>query len=297
MASTRTKSAASAGMTEWIDPTVNPEKSIAQIEKIMAEANTVSAPVIEPPADDLVSLPGGLIKKDKVIRSVQVKELTGEDEESLARASQSMNPFTFIDRLLKCGVIRIGEEPAIDNEKLLSQMLVGDREALILGIRQATYGDIIEIKDWICPACAAKSDLAMEVSDIPVVHLSDPIMETSFQVKMRKGGFASVRLANGSDQVATFDKQELTQAQRETILLSRCVISLTDKMGVEKSVAGFPSLVREMSVPDRHAILNELANRQPGPKYDKVEYKCESCDNDVKVAVTIGHLFLDFGWI
>lgn len=283
---------------QWINPADNPAQANATITKILSEASSEEMPMIELPPEDIVTLPGGLVRKDAVIKSVQVKELTGSDEESLAKASQSLNPFTFLDRLLKCGVVRIGEEPPSSNEKLLAQMLIGDREALILGIRKATYGDGIEIRNWSCPQCAFEVDgLTMDVSDVPVRTMTDPLNEIEFKVDLRKGGYANVRLATGADQVATFDKAELSQAQRETIILSRCVISLVNKTGREQSMAGFPSLALQMSVSDRHTILKELRDRQPGPKYDKVEYTCPNCNTDVNVTVTIGNLFLDFGWI
>lgn len=297
MANTRTTRKASGTGTDWVNPLANPEKANADITAILAEASSTPPPTIDFPADDLVTLPGGLIRKDSLIRTVQVKELTGEDEEALARASQSMNPFVFLDRLLKCGVIKIGNEPSAETEKLLSQMLIGDREALILGIRKATYGDIIQVPGWLCTNCGAKADLEMEVSDIPIENMSDPMNETTFKINMRKGGFALVRLATGADQIATFEKPELTQAQRETILLSRCVISITEPSGLERSVAGYPSLTLSMSVPDRHAILSALRDRQPGPRYDQIKYNCNSCSENVFVTVTIGNLFLDFGWI
>lgn len=296
MANTRNTTRRPSGTgTEWVNPLDNPEKANADIAALLADV--IEQPAINLPADDTVTLPGGLVRPDSVIKTVQVKELTGEDEESLARASQSMNPFVFLDRLLKCGVVKIGNEPIADNDKLLSQMLIGDREAIILGIRKATYGDKLELNDWTCPNCGIKADLEMELGDIPVVNLMDPRNDTEFKIDLRKGGYAKVKLANGADQIATFEKPELTQAQRETVLLSKCITTIVGPDSVEKSMAGWPSLARNMSVPDRHAVLNALRDKQPGPKYDQIKYTCGSCNEDVLVTVTIGNLFLDFGWI
>jgi hypothetical protein len=276
----------------WINPTDNPEQSKAQIEKLLNETAATPAPEIKFPDGDIVVLPGGLARKDGLIKTVEVRELTGEDEESLAKASQSSNPFTFLDRLLRCGVTRIGDTT---DEKLLTQMLIGDREAIILGIRRATYGDDIKINDWTCPDCDNKVELSFTIDDIPSVKLDDP-SDAEFEIKLRKGSVAKVHLATGADQLAVFEKPDLTQAQRETILLSRCVISITDTNGHEKMMAMFPSMSRSMSVPDRHVILKELGNRQPGPKYDQIRFNCESCNKEQSVTVSIGHLFLDFGW-
>lgn len=277
----------------WIDPKDNPEQTNALIEKLLTESASAPVPEIKFPDGDIVTLPGGLVRKDGVVKTVEVRELTGEDEESLAKASQSVNPFTFLDRLLRCGVTRIGDSK---DEKLLSQMLIGDREAIILGIRRATYGDDIKVIGWVCPDCNNEADLTFSIDDIPSEKLNDP-SDAEFNVNLRKGGHAKIRLANGEDQLAVFDKPDLTQAQRETILLSRCVVSITDRSGKEMLMAAFPSMSRSMSIPDRHAILKELGTRQPGPKYDQIKFDCDNCNKEQNVTVTIGHLFLDFGWI
>src|ERR1700722_14037906 len=109
-----------------------------------------------PPTSDLVELPGGLDNGTDVIRTVRFKELTGADEEALARASVSLYPFHFVNTLIECGVVNLGDEPKSRNKELLKQILVGDRDAIILGIRRATYGDEIELTNWVCPNCKAE---------------------------------------------------------------------------------------------------------------------------------------------
>lgn len=277
----------------WLDPAEKPEQANAIINKLLEESAATPPPEIKFPDGDIVVLPGGLARKDHIIKTAEVRELTGEDEESLAKASQSPNPFTFLDRLLRCGVTKIGDTK---DEKILGQLLIGDRETIILGIRKATYGDEIKISDWTCPDCSHTAELNFTIEDIPTEKLNDP-SDAEFEVPLRKGGTAKVRLATGEDQLAVFEKPDLTQAQRETILLSRCIVSIEDKNGSEKLMAAFPSMSRSMSIPDRHAVLNELGSRQPGPKYDQIKFNCDNCNKEQQVTVTIGHLFLDFGWI
>lgn len=279
----------------FTNPMENPEKANAEIEAVLKSVNEF--PVITLPPDDLVNLPGGLVKDGRLISTALVKELTGEDEEALSRASQSLNMFHFIDRLLRLGVVRVGDEPESTKDDLLKELLIGDREKLILGIRKATYGEELDLEGWKCPLCGNEADLSMMLDDIPETKLENPEEEIIFTVKLRKGSKAKVRLANGGDQIAIYDKkQELTQAERETVLLSRCVMTITDKNGQDMDMAAFPSMALNMSMPDRHAILKELEKRQPGPKYDRIEYKCEACGKDVKIAVGIGDLFLDIRW-
>lgn len=281
---------------DFTNPLENPEKANADITAALDDSVHVNLPTIDAPPDDLVELPGGLVKGDRVVKTAIVKELTGKDEEALARASQSMNVFHFFDRLLTRGVIKLGDEPTTDTEKLLREMLIGDRDAIVLGIRKATYGNTVDIESWKCASCGQEAALSMDVSDIPVKTIT-PESDRTFEVPMRKGGYAEVRLATGQDQIEIMEKKDLTQAQIETLFLARCVISIVDANGFDRSMQGFPSMALELSVPDRHAILKELGERQPGPKYDQIEYECESCGKKGMVVVGIGDLFLDFGWI
>lgn len=287
-----------AELEEWNraeDLVASPATAAKANEEIKALLEDNEEPVkVALPPDDLVNLPGGLVKRDNVIRTAIVKELDGADEESLARASQSGNTFHFFDRLLKCGVVQLGDNKNPEDE--LKNLLVGDRDALILGIRRATYGDEIEIQNWKCIVCGAEANLTMEISDIPIKEFTDPLTDAEFKVPMRKGGFAEVRLATGEDQIAALSNKDLTAAQVETIFIRRCVLRVTDEKGQEHSMQGYPSLAREMAMPDRHAILNQLKDRQPGPKYDDVKYTCESCGEDTLVAVGLGDLFLDLRW-
>jgi hypothetical protein len=282
---------------KWTDPSVNPQKSNAEINALLEETSVGDAPVIGFPADDLVILPGGLVKDGVVIKNVKVKELTGEDEEALARASQSGTTFHFIDRLLRCGVVQIGDEPVSSKDALLKDLLVGDREQLLLGIRKATYGEEIDINKWPCIKCGNVVDLTMELDDIPQTKMENALTDTAFDVQLSKGRTALVRLAKGADQVAMYEKENINRAEMETVLLSRCVVKVTLPNGQEQIIAAFPSLVRGMSIPDRHAILDELRAKQPGPKYDDVKYACDACGEEVNVAVGLGHLFLHFGWV
>lgn len=281
---------------DWIDPTENPEKANAEIEALISGAKKPEDLLIDLPAGDVTDLPGGLIKSGKVIRTVRVKELTGEDEEAIAKASLSGKIHPFIDRLIRCGVVQIGDFPESKKDDLLKEMLVGDREHLMLEIRRATYGEKLEINDWQCFNCRAKADLVMELDDIPATKMENPLEEISFTVPLRKGGEAHVKLATGDDQKALYEKEDLTVAQQETILLSRCVHKIVDPSGMEHNVAAFPTEVLRMSVVDRHNILRELKDRQPGPRFNEVEYTCEVCEEKGMVAVGVGHLFLDFGW-
>jgi hypothetical protein len=244
----------------------NPAEAQAALDQA-AKAAKSPMPVADFPPDDLVTLPGGLTHKGELIRRVTVRELNGEDEEALARAIQNPNPYHFLDTLLSRGTDRIGTLSPEDSQKLLPDLLTGDRDEIILGIRRATYGATVEVFAWMCPVCGKTVD-KIEFSlaeDVVRKKLKDPANETVFDLDLRKGAKAKVRLATGAVQTAGFEMPDLTGPQRDDVMLSKCVETYTDPAGNVHLIPGFPSMVRKMSAPDRRTILRELSERQPGP--------------------------------
>ena len=275
-----------------INPLDDPIATNQAIDEVLSNSHS-DIPTIALIPPDMYQLPGGLSKNGILIRQVRVRELTGEHEEALARASQATaNIFHFINTLLECGTVQIGDEPESDTKKLLKDLVVGDRDAVILFIRQATYGDDIVVPDWECPSCGNKTNLTIPISDITTKEINDP-EGYNFTVSLKNKRKAFVRLANGHDQMSLYDNQKLNQAERDTILLSRCVITLTDADGTEHSLAGMPSLARKMALPDRRKILKEMAERQPGPRYFDISFKHEDCGEEAMINLGIGDLFLD----
>lgn len=271
------------------------EEVLADPAKANAEllAATSSIPPEAPDApDDIVRLPGGLVRGGNVIRTAQVRELNGSDEEALSRAFQSGSGYRFIDTLIERGTVKVGDITA--DRDLVKSMLIGDRDALALGIRIVTYGDVMDIERWMCPSCGKMSDIKFSLKDdIETVTLKDPAEETVFEVKLRKGAKARVRLPNGADQDALFADEDWTPAQRNTVLISRCVLTYTDPTGQQFNMAAFPSMALSLSIPDRQKIISEISKRQPGPRYNEVKFTHDECGNEVTLALGVRDLFRD----
>lgn len=276
------------------------EQALADPERTNADARAVlagsmAAPQIEDAPDDLVKLPGGLIRGGKVDRTATVRELDGLDEEALSRALKTQGVagvFHFMDTLIACGTVSIGDEPA-DRETLKS-LLIGDRDELALAIRVATYGPDMVIEQWVCPHCGSQSDISFSLTeDVDRRTLADPAGDQTFEVSLRKGAKALVRLPSGRDQEALFENDTWTTAQRNTKLLSLCVMSYTDPSGQQFNVMAFPSVVTKLSIPDRQKLIQEISERQPGPRYNEVKFTHEECGNEVVLALGVRDLFRD----
>jgi len=275
-------------MDEFRNPLTDP--TVAQdINRVLADDSPM--PVIQPPGDDVVYLPCGLTHQGTLITTARVRELTGADEEAISRAATSSATEAFVTTLLSCGVTHLGDFPA--TRELLEELVVGDRDELLIGIRRATYGDQIDY-EMTCPQCKTRHAVRVGLDEIPRKKAETP-GKTEFEVPLRKGRTAVVRMIRGSDQsaiVRATRERGLTAAQADTMLLARTVIYIRDPDGTLHAVREVESMVREnMGMADRAAILKALAEHRVGPTEDGVPVPCSSCGNEMRAQVSVDVLF------
>lgn len=244
------------------------------------------APVIDDVPDTQVKLPAGLIVADEIVRDAEVRELTGEHEELLSKAKVAGNAAKYVNTLLQCGVVSVGEQKA--TPKLLDSLIQGDLDALILGIRRATFGDEFEVFNVPCPHCEELNDLTLNLNDIPVKELEDET-ERMFLVDLRKGRKARIQFPTGAVQNEIFKKQ-LSLVQMNSITLASCVMSFIEVDGSERPCNGL-SDVNKLGVADRKILEKYLYDNQPGPRYDQVVAQCHACEGEVPVPLSVGILF------
>jgi hypothetical protein len=276
----------------YTNPLSNPGAANAQIAALLADAGApVAKPEIALPAGGNFSLPGGYVLGSdyaSVRYDAEVRELTGADEEALTKARQA-GIGKYISTLLSAGAVSVGNESA--SPLLLSNLLLGDRDMLLMEIRRATYGDEIVWDQYSCPWCGEEFRLSVTLDEIPVRRLDNPA-DRIFEVELRKGRKAHVRLPVGSDQEAILAVADrLSEPEQNTLLLSRVLISVVEADGTENAVTGNPDFARALGVVDRKSILDAIENKQPGPQYNGVKFTHDSCGKEVPVFIQAGDLF------
>jgi hypothetical protein len=263
-----------------IDARINPEAANQAVAEALRPTDT---PIIDLPPDGSVELPGGYIAPDgQVFTQAEVRELTGVDEEALARPEVTKHLGRFTQLLLQRGVTRLGpfENP---NNSLLGSLLVGDRDMLLIAIRRATYGSNLELSVE-CPACAEKLDLQYDLEkDIPTKKMEDPLNRV-FPYGLKDGRKVTCKLAVGVDQEAILNAGTKTVPELNTLLLSRCI---ADEAGVPLGVEG----VRALGIHDRREILKAITEAQPGPQYQSLTVVCPVCAKDFPLSLTLFDLF------
>lgn len=253
-------------------------------KKVLQSMNP--APVIDEIPDTAIKLPAGLVIDGKVYQDAEVRELTGEHEEKLAKARLSNNAAKYVNTLLLCGTVSVGDKDA--TPALLETLLQGDLDMLILGIRRATFGDDFEVYEVECPHCKELNDLELNLKDIPVKELDDP--ETrEFLIDIRKGRKVKIQFPTGAVQNEIF-KSPLTIPEMNSLTLAECVVSFIEKDGTERLSNGLAD-VKNMNVMDRSTVQDYIYKNQPGPRYDDVMAVCSSCEGEVPVPLNVGILF------
>lgn len=247
---------------------------------------TNPSPVIDEVPDTFVLLPAGIVVEDKVVHEAEVQELTGEHEEKLAKAKASGNPAKYVNTLLQCGVVSIGDQKV--TPKLLGSLIQGDLDMLLLGIRRATFGDDFEVIGVPCPHCQELNDLTLNLKDIPVKTLDNP-EERDFLVDLRKGRKARIQFPTGNVQDELF-RGDYSLAEMNSITLAYSVISLIEADGTENISTGLAT-VKKMNVADRNTLQTYIYENQPGPRYDQVKAACHACEGEVLVPLSVGILF------
>jgi hypothetical protein len=275
----------------YVNPLNNPGAANAAIAAMLAQGEEVKKPEIALPAGGNFRLPGGYALGNdfaNVRYDAEVRELTGADEEAITKA-RSGGVGTFITTLLACGTVSVGDEAS--GPTVLDNLLLGDRDMLLLEIRRATYGEEIVWERYSCPWCGEEFRLAVTLDEIPIRSLEDP-SQRIFEVELRRGRKAFVRLPVGSDQkaiLAVVDRA--TESEQNTLLLSRCLISVVEADGSENAVTGNPEFARSLGIVDRRSILDAIEEKQPGPQYNDVKFLHDSCGKEVPLMISAGDLF------
>lgn len=246
----------------------------------LAESLNDSVITTVAPQNTLVELPGGFrTASGEVVKTAEVRELNGSDEEAI---SVIENPGAKLNRVLERGLVKIGDAaPApFDTDALLA----GDRDALLLGIRRVTFGDI-ETMNVICSNCSTTQEIKIHLlEDIPFKTFAIEDYALTFSVDTKLGKLV-VAYPNGMTQRKISEAVNKTTAELVTMLISGCVVSLDDKPVDGASVA------LALGMQDRNNIIDLISQGAPGPRLGEVKKTCEACGTQLLIPLGLQSLF------
>ena len=177
-------------------------------------------------------LPGGYVDQTGIIhRTVELVPLTGREEEHLADHHNHVSASLVTTLLSRC-IQRIGTISPISDE-IARQLLVADRQFLLLKLREMTFGDQVQatiVCPW--PNCGNRVDIDFSTRDIPIEESADK--GPSYSITLSPDAVQNsetqaqedtivFRLPNGGDQEALASLVVENEAAALSALLTRCI--------------------------------------------------------------------------
>lgn len=234
----------------------------------------------ERPEDGLFILPGGYIDATGARRrQVHLRALTGHEEEWIAQAPAETPTARAVTALL-CRCIEGVEGVERVDPEMVGDLLIGDRDYLMLRLRQLTFGAAVDaVVHCGNPLCGKPMDIQFRLEDVPIhtvpASQRELSMELSAAAVQLEGDrpqppTVEFRLPTGADQEALAAMAAVDAAQAADHLLARCVRRLGELTDVDAEViAGLPT-------PARAEI--EAAIESHAPQVDiELETTCPVC--------------------
>ena len=250
------------------------------------EAMAGPVPLIPQSPDCVIELPRGLFKGGEWKTKVEIRELNGEDEEALVRYKEMVD---FYDAVIAYSVVRIDDfdlsvKPLAERQGILQDLLIGEREQLLLAISRVTYGNDKTL-DFVCPRCEGEFELDIKIDrDFPATEMENP-QQASYTWTTSKGDTIKYRLATGGDQWSALRRKGASLAEQNSAIIASCIIQVDDEMVVDPLL-----YARKMGMKDRQVFLDLLVSQQPGVDTEVIT-PCPNCGNDVTMRLGWGDMF------
>jgi hypothetical protein len=271
-------------MMNQLDAMDNPSLATAVINEVLSTADSALQEITEEtvelrsPEEHVFDLPAGYVSFDgSSTRLAEVRELTGRDEEAIARTKSTERT---LQEILSRGTVRIGDQKPTD--VVLDSLLSGDRDYLLLRIFAATFGSTITARPY-CPTCQKIHETELDLlTDVKVRTLSSPL-ERRITVTISKGT-AVVDLPNGTTQRKLIMAIDKSVAELSSVLLENTVVEINGMTVIS------PSQILDLPIRDRRKISEAIIEHNPGPQLQEVTVTCE-CGRELEVPLSLAALF------
>ena len=224
-----------------------------------------------------------------VHKEFELREITGADEEAIAKKEIKSNGAKVLRTLLARCCIRIGtlEKSAMKDAKwvdIIQSLSVADQDLMILKLREISVGETIESKH-ICPNEDCKEEIitTADTEEFEVVPF-DGLEEIEFELpkgfKDKDGNILKkgrLRHPNGLDREILDGVARKNIGHANTLMLTRCIVDL-------EGIKVYDDLVRNLSIKDRNYLLGLIQEHKFGVNLE-IDVECPSCYDTFKASL------------
>lgn len=221
-------------------------------------------------------------------QKVDIKCMTAKEEDLLTSRALIKNG-TVITQLLRSCILNKSVDP--------DDMLIGDRNAVLIAIRITGYGADYKAKIE-CPECSEEYDNEFSLSQLKVKPLSvAPVAQSEnlFEFTLPSSGQrVQVRLLTGRDEAEISkmaERKKKLQAQIDNNVTARLFSSIVSING-ETDRNKISYAVNNMRASDSRALRRFIDEIEPGVEM-KQKVSCPHCHEESEVSVPLG---ISFFW-
>lgn len=220
-------------------------------------------------------LPGGVWDASGARhREAELTPLTGREEELLA--DRNLGAAAAVTAVLSRCLRHLGGRQPV-TEEMVRALLVGDRQFLLMKLRQLTFGDKVDaIVRCPWPDCGEPVDVDFLISQVPLRDAAADVQELTLSPQAAAdSGLAPqaarvrFRLPTGADQEALSPQLARNEAEALGALLARCI----QRIGVEPAST---ESVQRLSPLARLEIERHMEETAPGIELT-MEAACPQC--------------------
>jgi hypothetical protein len=251
-------------------PEANKESNSAESPQVAAPSNAPSDPY-----GAVVELPGGLWHKGEIHRSAEIVPMTGMTRKAIARKEARANPSKITDTILRQCVKRIGPFEHINNN-ILDNLILGDRDFLMLEIRRISMGDTFKA-NVTCKSCNSDIEVTFHIDELEVIRTKDSDKEELegkrvYHIEDEELRIDAVmRYPVGKDQEILTSGMDRNPVDATFKLYAACMVRWNGDEGPFRS-----SLFEQMPVRVLDAFEDHFSMAQPGPVFEQ-SVNCPVC--------------------
>lgn len=237
----------------------------------------------------VVTLPTGVMVDDQLVTEVQVREISGEEEDLLT--APSIPGAEKIQRVIENCCLAIGHvEDRGLFRKILLDMSSGDRLALLLGLRAISLGPTFPMI-VSCPECKHESKISVDLSEQEARPANPEAI--SFLCEFRPG--APIRKVRWQPMTGRMEiarakiDSDLRRDNLITVSMATRIIEVDDKPIDPMNKMQMKALVaalKRLPSRDRETLREHIKANEGGIDSD-VEWACEECGRENKSMVDV----------
>jgi hypothetical protein len=220
--------------------------------------------------------------------SVMIRSMTAKEEDILTSRA-----------LLKSGkaLPMLLQSCLTDKTINVDEMLAGDRNAALIGIRMTGYGPAYNVA-ITCPSCGAEAKKEIDLRELPIKHVPsniNPIAPNTNEFEFTlptNGRRVTFKLLSGADEQEMISTAEGLRKNglNEAVITTRLKTQILSISGeTDKSVLA--TIIKNMTARDSRALRKYIDDMTPGVEL-KAPFACVVCgENSEGVEVPLGPEF------